>query len=153
MCWYNRICFSDVIICSGNFSLDRRKFIFSLQWRHNESDGASNHQRFDCLLNRLFRRRSKKTFKLCATGICEENPLITGEFPSQRASNAKNVFIWWHRNVNQWRRRRTVSSLNVSGLVPTEYSQFVSLVRHHKNTKSKTKHVDQISEDLIIFEV
>ena len=25
----------------------------SLQWRHNERDGVSNHRRFDCLLNRL----------------------------------------------------------------------------------------------------
>ena len=29
-------------------------------WRHNEYDGVSNHQPNDCLLNRLFRRRSKK---------------------------------------------------------------------------------------------
>ena len=39
-----------------------------LQWRHNECDGVSNHQRFDGLLNRLFRRRSKKTSKLRVTG-------------------------------------------------------------------------------------
>ena len=25
----------------------------SLQWRHNDRDGVSNHRRFDCLLNRL----------------------------------------------------------------------------------------------------
>ena len=31
-----------------------------LWWRHNERNGASNHRRLDCLLNRLFRRRSKK---------------------------------------------------------------------------------------------
>ena len=31
-----------------------------LQWRHNEHDGVSNHQPHDCLLNRLFRRRSQK---------------------------------------------------------------------------------------------
>ena len=31
----------------------------SLQWRHNEYDGVSNHQRQDCLLNCLLRRRSK----------------------------------------------------------------------------------------------
>ena len=30
----------------------------SLQWRHNERDGVSNHRRLECLLNRLFRRRS-----------------------------------------------------------------------------------------------
>ena len=33
----------------------------ALQWRHDERDGVSNHQPHDCLLNRLFRRRSKKT--------------------------------------------------------------------------------------------
>ena len=33
---------------------------FTWQWRHNERDGVSNHQLHDCLLNRLFRRRSKK---------------------------------------------------------------------------------------------
>ena len=29
-------------------------------WHHNERDGVSNHWRLYCLLNRLFRRRSKK---------------------------------------------------------------------------------------------
>ena len=32
----------------------------SLQWRRNGHDGVSNHQPHDCLLNRLFKRRSKK---------------------------------------------------------------------------------------------
>ena len=31
-----------------------------LQWRQNGRDSVSNHQTHDCLLNRLFRRRSKK---------------------------------------------------------------------------------------------
>ena len=31
-----------------------------LLWRHNGRDGVSNHQPHDCLLNRSFRRRSKK---------------------------------------------------------------------------------------------
>ena len=51
-------------------------FIIALQWRHIERDGVSNHQRHDCLLNRLFRRRSKKTSKLRVTDICAGN--ITG---------------------------------------------------------------------------
>ena len=38
----------------------------SLQWRHNGRDGVSNHQPYDCLLNRLF--RSKKTSKLRVIG-------------------------------------------------------------------------------------
>ena len=33
----------------------------TLWWRHNELHDASNHQRLDCLLNRLFRCRSKRT--------------------------------------------------------------------------------------------
>ena len=45
----------------------------SSQWRHNEHDGISNHQCLDCLLNRLFRPRSKKTSKFCITGLCEGN--------------------------------------------------------------------------------
>ena len=35
-----------------------------LQWRHNERDGVSNHQPHECLLNRLFGHRWKKTSKL-----------------------------------------------------------------------------------------
>ena len=35
-----------------------------LQWRHNDHNGISNHQPHDCLLNRLFRLRWKKTSKL-----------------------------------------------------------------------------------------
>ena len=61
-----------------------------LLWRHNWCDGASNHQTHDCLLNRLFKRRSKKTSKLCATGLCEGNSPVIGEFPAQMASNAEN---------------------------------------------------------------
>ena len=71
----------------------------SLQWRYNVCDGVSNHQPHDCLLNRLFRRRSKKTSKLRVTGLCAGNSPVTGEFPTQRASNAENVFIWWHHHV------------------------------------------------------
>ena len=61
----------------------------TLHWRQNERDGISNHRRLDCLLNRLFRHRSKKTIKLCLTGLCEGNPPATGGFSSQRASNAE----------------------------------------------------------------
>ena len=59
-----------------------------------EHDFVSNHRRFDCLLNRLFRRRSKKTSKLRVIGLCEGNSPVTGEFPAQRASNAENASIW-----------------------------------------------------------
>ena len=44
-----------------------------LHWRHNDHDGVSKHQPRGCLLNRLFRRRSKKTSKLRVTGLCVGN--------------------------------------------------------------------------------
>ena len=67
----------------------------SLQWRHNECDGVSNHQPHDCLCNSLFRRRSQKTSKLRVTGLCKRNSPVFGEFPTQGASNAKNVSIFY----------------------------------------------------------
>ena len=73
----------------------------TLHWRHNEPDGVSNHQPRDCLLNCLFRCRSKKTSKLRATGLCAENSPGTGEFPAQKASNAENVSIWWRHHALQ----------------------------------------------------
>ena len=74
----------------------------TLLWRHNDHDGVSNHQPRGCLLNRLFRRRWKKTSKLRVTGLCAGNSPGTGEFPAQRASNAKNVSIWWRHHELLW---------------------------------------------------
>ena len=58
--------YDDILL----YSLGRPWKIKSLQWRHNERDGVSNHQLDDCLLKRLFRPRSKKTSKLCVTDLC-----------------------------------------------------------------------------------
>ena len=73
-------------------------FVSALLWRHNGSECVSNHQPHNCLLNRLFRRRSTKTWKLRVTGLCAGNSPATGEFPAQMASNAENVFIWWRHH-------------------------------------------------------
>ena len=78
-------------------SVQSRPLSTSLLWRHNGRDGVSNYQPHDCLLKRLFRRRSKETPKLRVTGLCEGNSLVTGEFPAQTASNAENV--WWRHHV------------------------------------------------------
>ena len=53
----------------------------TLQWRHNDHDCVSNHQPRGCLLNRLFRRRSKKTSKLRVTGLCVGNSPGPGNSP------------------------------------------------------------------------
>ena len=83
--WYS----SSFVVCG---------VMSSLQWRYNERGGISDHRRLDCLHSRFFRRRSKKTSKLCVTGLCEGNSPVTGEFTAQRASNAENVSIWWRHH-------------------------------------------------------
>ena len=61
----------------------------TLSWRHNGRVGVSDHQPHHCLLNHLFRRRSWKISKPRVTGLCVGNSPVTGEFPAQKASNAK----------------------------------------------------------------
>ena len=73
-----------------------------LQWRHDRRDSVSNHQPHKCLLNRLFRRRSKESIKAQHHWLCAGNSPVPGEFPAQMASNAENVSIWWrHHSIVQ----------------------------------------------------
>ena len=73
----------------------------ALQWSDNMRASVSNYQSHDCLLNCLFRRRSKKTSKLRVIGLCAGNSPGTGEFPAQMASNVENVPIWWRHHENE----------------------------------------------------
>ena len=93
---------------SSRYTTDRaRASSFSLLWRHNGRDGISNHQPHDCLLNSLFRRRSKKISKLRVTGLCARNSPVTGEFPAQTASCAKRfsfddvIMEWFHLSCHR----------------------------------------------------
>ena len=82
----------------------------TLHWRHNGRDSVSNHLPHDCLLNRFFRRRSKKTSKFRITGLCVGNSPGTSEFPILMASYAENVSIWLchHGLVNLcWQKKKT----------------------------------------------
>ena len=93
-CTASHVCFHfSYIIHATTHSPLLPKQHWTLQWRHNEHDGVSNHQPHDCLLNRLFWRRSKKTTKLLVTDLCAGNSPVTGEFPTQRASNEDNLSI------------------------------------------------------------
>ena len=64
---YDNSWFSVTLIV-GSFCADT--LFLPLQWHHNGHNSVSNHQPHDCLLNRLFRCRSKKTSKLRVTGLC-----------------------------------------------------------------------------------
>ena len=83
-----------------SFILIRLPFcLYPLRWRHNDHAGVSNDQPQCCLLNRLFRHKSKETSKLRVTGLCAGNSPGTGEFPAQMASYAENVSIWWRHHA------------------------------------------------------
>ena len=64
---------------------DSNQTPFTLLWHHNGRDGISNHQHHDCLINRISRRRSKKTSNLRVTGLCEGNSPVSGEFAHKRS--------------------------------------------------------------------
>ena len=84
--------------------------MLSLKWRHNEHDGASNHQPHDCLLNVCSRHRSKKASMLRVTGLCEGNSPVTSEFLAKKASNADNVSIGWRHHAGNIPLNRHVAS-------------------------------------------
>ena len=80
----------------------------ALQWRHNGHDIVTNHEPRDCLLNRLFRRRSKKTSKLRVTGLCAGKspgpvnsqhkwPITRKMFPFEDV-----IMVWLRRRVTTY---------------------------------------------------
>ena len=75
--WYDYLLAEFIYIIECNFTATRAIIRqlrgISLQRRHNDHHCVSNHQPYGCLLNRLFRRRSKKTSKLRVTGLCAGN--------------------------------------------------------------------------------
>ena len=106
---------SDQTILNTNLAASRlyeilRKDVFSdietgpwallltLQWRHNERDGVSNHWHLDCLLKRLFRCRSKKTSKPRVASLCEGNhswiPLTKGSV-TRKMFGFDDVIVTW----------------------------------------------------------
>ena len=104
----------------------------TLQWCHNDHDGVSNHQPHGCLLNRLFRSRSKKTSKLRVTGLCVGNspgpvnspykgPITQKMFPFDDViMNHQVCCMSWvhlsvfHRGKSLWNGHRIVSSGDLS---------------------------------------
>ena len=112
----------------------------TLQWRHNGHDIVSNHQPHDCLLNRLSRRRSKKTSKLRVTGLCAGNSPGTGEFPHKWPVARKmfsfddvimlychlNIALWWYSVVfgTEWFLNRRCNHSNSQKYVSWKYGTY-----------------------------
>ena len=70
------------------------------------------------------RRRSKKTSKPRVTVLCAGNSPVTDEFPTQRASNAENVSIWWRHRAQG---THAIDQSYNSTMHPTDVTQFTSL--------------------------
>ena len=99
------------------FAVRVHEWLVALRWRNNRRDSVSIQQPYDCLLNRLFRRRWKKTSKLRVTGLCAWNSPETGEFHAQMASNAEHVSIWWRHHGYPSRRANNAKKLQYHGSV------------------------------------
>ena len=66
----------------------------TLQRRHNERDGVSNHRRLHCLLNCWFGRRSKNLSKLRFIGHLMTSSWILWE--------SWNLLLHYKRHINQF---------------------------------------------------
>ena len=117
----------------------RQKAPISLQWRHNDNDGVSNHQPHGCLLNRLFRRRWKKTSKLRVTGLCAGNsphkwPVTRKMFPfddvimSQRLYELITESLWTFSLFQS----RLLCSNQVHDLAPVTTAQLPWQVQNYE---------------------
>ena len=90
---------TNILAPQLSVDIQTKEHIISLHWRHNDHDGVSNHQPHGCLLNRLFRRRSKKTSKLCVTGLYVGNSPVPVNSPHKGPVTRKmfpfdDVFIF-----------------------------------------------------------
>ena len=105
----------------------------SLQWRYKWSDGVSIYQLPNCLLNRLFWRRSKKTSKLRITGLCAGNSPVPGEFP------------------HKWQVTRKMFSFDdVIMCIDNDPSKIVC---QHDIGMSEFKCLDEVAEFLHFFQI
>ena len=87
----------------------------SLQWRHNGRDGVSNHQPHDCLLNRLFGCRSKKTPKLRVTGFVRWPVTDDRWIPRTNGRFRGKCFHWM---TSSWYYWRLMKNLEIYHLPP-----------------------------------
>ena len=75
----------------------------------NRRDGVSTHQLRDCLLNRWFRRRSKKTSKPPVTG-----PVWSVNSPYKRTVMRNFFSIWWRLHDQYMFTSQVWSQMNIT---------------------------------------
>ena len=116
----------------------------TLHWCHNDHDGVSNHQPHGCLLNRLYRRRSKKTSKLRVTGLCVGNspgpvnsphkrPVTRKMFPFDDVimSYLHDKLLWWFKGGSITGVKQCTFQWLISNDIAQIETVFNSLIIHH----------------------
>ena len=68
----------------------------SLKWRNNERHCHSNHRRRDFCSTICSRAHQRKHWNPALLAFVRGNPPVNSGFPTQRASNAENVYMLWH---------------------------------------------------------
>ena len=112
--------FNTAITSRVLYLIQPKNRVVPLQWRDNERDGLSNHQPHDCLLNRLFRHRSKKASELLVTGLCAGNsvnfphkgPVMRKMFPFDDVILKKFFFYIGLQNQRLWSKMECFFSQN-----------------------------------------
>ena len=108
----------------------------TLQWRHNGRDGVSDHQPHECHTQPFIQVQIKENIKAQRLWpSCREFPGDRWiEFPTQRASNADNVSIWWrhHEMAMKGSNSRTITNTNVK--------KWSLRLRHHDYNISQKIH-------------
>ena len=122
---------------------------FPLQWRHNWSDGVSNHQPHHFLLSRLFGGRSKKTSKLRVTGLCAGNSPGTGTNGQLRGKcfhlmTSSCYGVTWPNWVY-----RIVSQINYTAVCSFLKTRFLLNISNHRNKPSSDSASQQTEETYI----
>ena len=79
--------------------------------------GNNNKEKYSSWWRHPWWRHQVETFS-ALPALCDGNPPVTGGFPSQRASNTENVFIWWRQQANA--SQTILANLSeISGYLPT----------------------------------
>ena len=65
-------------------------------------------------------------------GLCEGNSPVTGEFPSQKASNAENVSIWWRHHENGRQNVTELRELVECNIIRTTDNDGTRMRWHHE---------------------
>ena len=109
-------------------------------WRHDETDGVSNHHWLQCLLNSWFRRRSKKTSKICVTGFV---------WGIHRRGPHHYCFEYWIRFLNP----KSTEGTNIINILSSKKKK--KIAEEFDETPGQTVHLGELVfcwlvEDMVI---